>query len=110
MKVMDEMDKKIRLRSEELGFKVAVLALAVWNLYEFGDHLFNGTDNNPLPSLILIVVLCVQTFSEMVMKRKMIAGDEEYKEPNKLLLSIISAVAIVAIILSLGVYLVSRMS
>lgn len=110
MKKMDEMDRNIRLRSEELGFKAAVLALAIWNLYEYGNHLFNGSDNNPLPSLILIVVLCIQRFSEMAMKRKMIVGDEEYKEPNKVLWGIISIVAVVAIILSLGAFLVSRIS
>ena len=32
MKKMDEMDRNIRLRSEELGFKAAVLILAVWVL------------------------------------------------------------------------------
>jgi len=110
MKKMDEMGRNIRLRSEELGFKTAVLALAIWNSYEYGNHLFNGSDNNPLPSLILIAVLCVQWFSEMAMKRKMIIGDEEYKEPNKILWGIISIIAVVAIILPLGAYLVSRVS
>ena len=110
MKNMDEMDRNIKLRSEELGFKVAVLALAIWTLYELWNKLFNGGDNNILPSAIMIVVLCVQRFSEMAMKRKMIAGDEEYKEPNKLLWIIILGVAILAIILSVGVYLASMMN
>ena len=34
MKKMDEMDRNIRLRSEELGFKAAVFVLAVWVLIE----------------------------------------------------------------------------
>ena len=34
MKKADEMDRSIRLRSEEIGFKIAVLALAAWTLFE----------------------------------------------------------------------------
>mgnify|MGYP000342901523 CR=1 FL=1 len=110
MKKMDEMDRNIKLRSEELGFKGAVLALAIWTLYECWNKLFNSGSNNLLPSLILIAVLCVQRFYEMAIKRKMIAGDEEYKEPHKLLWVIISIVAVVAIILSIGSYLVATIN
>ena len=40
MKKMDEMDRNIRLRSEELGFKAAVLILAVWVLIESWRNFF----------------------------------------------------------------------
>ncbi len=105
MKKMDEMDRNIRLRSEELGFKSSVLILAIWGLYECWQSFFNGGTYNPLPTLILIATLCVQGFSEMVMKRKMISGDEEYKEPNIILWSIIMLIAVVTIVLSIGSYL-----
>ncbi|RCX08161.1 hypothetical protein DFR58_1451 [Anaerobacterium chartisolvens] len=105
MRKMDEMGRNIRLRSEELGFKSAVLILAVWVLYECWQGFFNGGTYNHLPALILIVTLCVQGLSEMVMKRKMISGDEEYKEPNKILWWSIMFIAAIAIILSIGSYL-----
>lgn len=34
MKKVDEMERNIKLRSEELGYKVAVMVLAIWTLYE----------------------------------------------------------------------------
>ena len=51
---------------------------------------------------------CVQGFSQLAIKQKMIAGDEEYKEPNKLLWTVIAAVIIVAIIASVGTYLMMK--
>lgn len=102
MKKTDEMDTNIKLRSEELGFKAAVLLLAIWVLYECRQGFFSGGTFNRLPFLILLVTLCIQRFSEMAIKRKMISGDEEYKEPNKLLWGIIMIVAIIAIVLSIG--------
>ena len=38
------------------------------------------------------------------MKRNMIAGDEEYKEPNKLVQGVILMVVILIVVLALGVY------
>lgn len=105
MKKMDEMDRNIRLHSEELGFKTAVLLLAIWVLYECWQGIFNGGTYNRLPAFSLIVTLCVQAFSEMAMKRKMISGDEEYKEPNKIIWCIIMFIAVIAIVLSIGSYL-----
>ncbi len=107
MKKTDEMDRNIKLRAEGFGFKAAVLALAVWTLYESWNRLFHEGSYNILPSLILIIVLCVQGFSEMAIKRKMVAGDAEYREPNRLLRSAILIVAVIAVTLSVGVYLAS---
>lgn len=105
MKQMDEMDRNLKLHSEEFGFKTAVLILAVYTLFEGYKNIFNYGSYNPLPGFILITVLCVQRFSEMSMKRKMIAGDDEYKEPNKLLWSIVIGIAVFAVILSIGSFL-----
>ena len=99
------MDRNIRLRSEELGFKIAILALAIWSMYECWQSVFNGTVYHALPTLILVLTLSIQGFSEMAMKRKMITGDEDYKEPNKVLWSVIVIIALVAIVLSIGYYL-----
>lgn len=38
----------------------------------------------------------------------MVAGDEEYKEPNKLAQTVIAAVVIVAVTLSIGTYFVLK--
>lgn len=102
MKKMDEMDRNIRLRSEAYGFKCAVLLLAAWTLYESYTALSTGKLLNILPSLLLTGSLAVQGFSELYMKRKMIAGDEEYREPNKVLWTAVLAIAVTAVVLSAG--------
>ena len=83
MKKMDEMDRNIQLHSEEWGY-------------------------NPLPSLILCFAVSVQAFSQIAMKQKMVAGDEEYQEPNKLLRTVIATIVLVVLILSVGTYFLVR--
>ena len=34
MKKLDEMDRNIQLRSEEIGYKVTLLILSVWTFYD----------------------------------------------------------------------------
>lgn len=105
MKKMDEMNKHIRLRSEEYGFKFILFALSVWILYECYLAFSTGERMNVLPTFILCGGVITQAFSEIIMKRKMVLGDDEYKEPNKVLGSIVLSVAAIAIIVSVGFYI-----
>ena len=104
MKQLDEMDRNIQLRSMERGYKVAMLSLCAWTLFNSYQTLANETKYEPLPCLIL----CLQSFSQIALKQKMVAGDEEYKEPNKLAQTVIAAVVIVAVTLSIGTYFVLK--
>ena len=104
MKKMDEMDRNIQLRSEEWGYRVAMLALCAWTLYSSAQALINNAKYNPVPCLIICLASCFQSFSQIAMKQKMIAGDEEYREPNRLLRIVIAAIVIFVIIVSLGTY------
>ena len=104
MKKMDEMDRNIQLRSEEWGYKTILLALCVWTVFNIYRAITNGTKLDMLPCLILCLTMCVQWLSRAAMKRKMIAGDEEYKEPNRLVQAIIAAIVIVVVVLSVGAY------
>ena len=38
----------------------------------------------------------------------MVAGDEEYREPNKLLRAAVAAIVVIALALSVGAYLLAR--
>lgn len=107
MKKMDEMDRNIQLRSEGWGYRAGMLALGLWTLYNCWQTLRNGAPYNILPGLIVCLSVCVQGFTQMAMKRKMIAGDEEYREPNKLLWAIFGAVAAALAIVSVGTYLLT---
>lgn len=102
MKKMDEMDRTIQLHSEELGYKIALLSLCVWTLFNSYQTLVNNAAYEPFPSLILCLAVSVQSFSQIAIKQKMVSGDEEYKEPNRLLQIIIASIIIVAVLLSVG--------
>ena len=52
-KRMDEMDRQIQLLSEERGYRVIVLALALWVLYNCWQTFFRGEAYAPLPAQIL---------------------------------------------------------
>ena len=108
MKKLDEMDRKIQLRGEEIAYKVTLLILSIWTLYNCWQTLANGAKYQPLPGLLVCVSVCVQSFSQMAIKRKMIAGDEEYHEPNKILWTIIGIVAVSAVVLSVGTYFLMK--
>lgn len=104
MKKMDEMERSIQLRSEEWGYRVALLMLCGWTLFNSWQTLAYSAKHNPLPSLILCAAVSVQSFVQMGLKQKMVEGDEEYRQPNLLLRSIILSIVVTAVILSAGTY------
>ena len=108
MKKMDEMDRSIQLHSEEWGYRAALLSLSAWTLLNCWQTLMYDSEYSPVPSLILCFAVCVQGFVQMAMKRKMVAGDEEYREPNKLLRTVITLIVAVVLVLSIGTYFLVR--
>ena len=108
MKKTDEMDRSIQLRAEELGYRAIVLMLCVWTLFRCWQTLVNGAEYRPLPGLILCAGVSIQGFAQMAMKQKMVAGDEEYREPNRLARSIIATVVLTAVILFVGTYFLMK--
>ena len=102
MKKMDEMERNIQLRSESLGYKAVLLALCAWTLWSSGQAWFNSGTYQPWPSILLGLAVCVQGFSQVALKHRMIAGDEEYHEPHRLLGMSITAFVIFVLILALG--------
>jgi len=108
MRQKDEMDRGIQLRSEGLGYRAAVLALCAWTLFNSWRALACGAKFHPLPGLILCLAVCVQSFSQLAMKQKMVAGDEEYQEPNRLARTITAAAVLTAAVLWIGTYVLLR--
>lgn len=104
MKKMDEMDRAIQLRSESWGYKTALLGLCAWTGFNIYQALVGGGKLEILPCLILILSVSVQGFAQTAIKRNMIDGDEEFKEPNKLVQGVILAVVTVIVVLALGIY------
>lgn len=108
MKKLDEMDRNIQLQSQAWGYKFALLSLSGWTLFNIYQKIVNGVKLEMIPCFILCLSLCVQGFSQLTMKHAMIDGDEEYKEPNKVLQSIITAVVVIVVVLAVGTYFLRR--
>ena len=108
-KRLDEMDRNIKLRSQSYGFKAAVLIMAVWTLYESYLVLFTSAQKlNFIPCLVLTALVLVQYFSESILKRMMIAGDEEYKEPKRALWLFIVTIAFTAVTTSVVSFIIAN--
>lgn len=103
---LDEMGKNIQLHAQSLGYKLAVLLLAIWTLYESYIALVAGQRLYIVPSLVLTGVCTVEGIYKLVLKQKMVQGDDEYREPNKVLITILAVIAITAIIVSIGSFVI----
>ena len=110
MKKMDEMDRNIRMRSESWGYRVAMLFLWIWLMYSLYKSKVYGTKIEIFPWMILSISSFVQLVSEIVMKLKMVAGDEEYKnrrESNLIFEVIIGITMIIFLIIYGGAFLLA---
>lgn len=96
------MDRHIQLRSERWGYRAAVFALMLWTFIHLVQIHTSDVRANGVPIMILAFVVGVQSFSQIIMKRKMIVGDEEYREPNRLLQVIIVGIVIAVLVTWVG--------
>lgn len=103
--VMDEMDRSIQLRSEAIAYKAGILALSLWTIVASYQTLVSKADFQILPVLVLCFATSVQNFSRLAIKNKMIAGDDEYKEPNKFLRFLMLGLVLTALIIFLGTWI-----
>ena len=108
MKKLDEMDKKIRLQSQSLSFKIALLLLSFWTIYECVVAFMEKHAPNSISMYILLAVVVFESIYEQILKHRMVQDDEEYKEPNKAFLTIIAIVVVVAVLLSVGAMFMFR--
>lgn len=104
-KQLDEMENQIKLESQSLGFKVTVLLLAFWTMYEGISSIVRTQPRNILPCMILMVACVCQNISEQSLRHRMVDGDEEYKEPNKAFWTVIMIFVSIAVVISVGAVL-----
>ena len=104
MRKMDEMDRAIQLRSEEWGDKTALFGLCGWTVLIIYQSITKGIELEMLPCLILCLSISVQGFAQTAIKQKMIDGDEDFKEPNKLVQGIFLIIVILIVVLAIGIY------
>ena len=100
MKKMDEMERNIQLRAKERSYHMILLALGIWTFYNCWQTLQNGASYHPLPGLLVCGGACIQGASQELMKRKMAAGEEGYREPRTLLWASVAAAAVSTVLLA----------
>jgi len=100
------MERSIKLKSQSSAYRITTILLGAWALYEIYLVLFTSAQQlNLMPVIVLTVANNVQYFSELVLKRKMVLGDEEYNESNKIVRSIITISTILIIIASVVAFI-----
>jgi len=97
-KPLDEMERGIKLKAKSFAHTLTKILLGAWTLFESYMTLTNGGSYNILPSLIFTVSCSGEGFYELALKRKMIADDEEYKEPSKVTKTLIVIVTVTVIL------------
>ncbi|MCI8400630.1 MAG: hypothetical protein HFI38_00765 [Lachnospiraceae bacterium] len=104
MKKLDEMERNIQLRAKEKSYHVVLLVLSFWTFFHCWQTLQNGEPYRPLPGLLVCAAAAVQGFSEMAMKRRMTAGEEEYREPNIPFWTALAAAMVSLVFMAAGTY------
>ena len=105
MTKMDEMDRSIQLRAEELAYKAVLGALIGWTCATWSNALLYRLPPDLLPGLILCLAVCIQGFSQLLIKQKMVAGDEESQEPNRIARILVATVAVISFLVCTGLLL-----
>ena len=108
MKKMDEMERHIQLLAQERAYKILMLALCGWTLYNLWQTWFLGGEGSLLPGLLLCGAMAVQHFSQLAFQKEMVQGEEDYHEPVPLSTWVVLAVAVANIVLGVGVWLLKQ--
>ncbi len=105
MRKMDEMDRSIQLRAEELAYKVVLGALAGSTCANWANAILHKLPPDLMPGLLLCLAVCVQGFSQILFKQEMVCGDNESQEPNRAAQILAAAVAVAAFLVTIGLFL-----
>lgn len=102
---MDEMEKDIALKSQRNALIYVILTLFIWTMYESYKVYTFHTSINLAPCFVLVTTTLVQTFSQLILQRRAVQGDEEYGTLTPLFKFLIIAIVTGGIIASLGAWL-----
>lgn len=105
MKKMDEMEQNIVLRSMAWGCRTAAVLLSVWVLYQCWQTLVHDAPYFPISGFILCCSVCVQGFYQLALRQKMVSGDDEYRETNRFVRTVLVTVILTAALLAVSVWL-----
>lgn len=111
LRKMDEMERQIVFVAQRNGYLFLAGALLVWSLYESWRVYSLHERLRPLPGLLLVTAVLIQCFTQLVLTRRAVMGDEDSYETGPLagLVLLVAAVAgliavAVAAVLLLGAW------
>lgn len=93
----DEMERQIQYQAASVGYAVVMCMLGLYNLYVVAVR----REPMPLSNLALLAGLFTQCIAVLVLRRRLTAGDEEYK-PYPIWKSVLWTVLIAVISILLG--------
>lgn len=108
MKPMDEMERSIQLRAEEVAYKAVLGGLAGSTCATWLQAFLTKQAPDLVPGLLLCLAVCIQGFTQVLYKHRMVEDDEEYREPNHPARMLGAAVALGAFLLFVGLLLMAR--
>jgi hypothetical protein len=103
---MDEMEKDIALKAQRNALIYVLLVLVIWSFYESFKVYTQHTSLNLIPSFLLITTSFVLVLSQIVLQKRAIKGDDEYKDTTPILRIVVVGVIVAAIIISIGAWIV----
>ncbi|OPX87212.1 MAG: hypothetical protein A4E53_02590 [Pelotomaculum sp. PtaB.Bin104] len=103
---MDEMEKDIALKAQRNALIYVLLVLAIWSFYESFKVYTQHTSLNSVPSFLLVTTSFVLILSQLVLQKRVVKGDDEYKDTTPILKIIVVGVIVAAIIISIGAWIV----
>jgi len=102
---MDEMEKDIALKAQRNALIYILLVLAIWSFYESFKVYTQQISLYLVPSFLLVTTSFVLILSQLVLQKRVIKGDDEYKDTTPILKTILVGVIIAAIIISIGAWI-----
>ena len=103
---MDEMEKDIALKAQRNALIYVLLVLAIWSFYESLKAYTQHTPLNSVPSFLLVTTSFVLIVSQLLLQKRAVKGDDEFKDANSILKIIVVSVIVAAIIISIGAWIV----
>lgn len=103
---MDEMEKDIALKAQRNALIYVLVVLAILSFYESFKVYTQHTSLNSAPSFLLITTSFVLILSQLVLQKRVVKGDDEYKDTTSIFKIIVVGIIVAAIVISIGAWIV----
>lgn len=103
---MDEMEKDIALKAQRNALIYVLVVLAILSFYESFKVYTQHTSLNSVPSFLLVTTSFVLILSQLVLQKRVVKGDYEYKDTTSIFKIIVVSIIVAAIVISIGAWIV----